>query len=233
MVSPETVAGLARRFGIQGTAPLPPRPEVAPSDPVLAVRRAADRQGREFVWLRWGLIPAGANDAKVGSRLINARAENAAERPSFRDAFRHRRCLVLADSFLVWQRAESKKRPYRVGFRDGRPFGMAGLWERWHDSGGAEVESCAVLTVPANGVVRPFQARMPAILEPGDYDAWLDPGIHDPQRLWALLRPYPDGALVAEEVGPKVRGPRPGAGDSPEPTVRPKSRPANEDRFLF
>ncbi len=199
-----TTTGLPDQLRAAGPPPLPSESNIAPSQPVLAVRSTPDGQGREMVWLRWGLIPATATDPHVGNHLINARAETIAERPAFRDAFRHRRCLVLADGFYAWKR----KRPHWVHFPDNRPFAMAGIWERWQKPGIEAVESCAVITVPANDLVRPFQARMPAILAPKDYEPWLDPGFQDVEQLRGLLRPSPDGELVAKPVSRDVNDPR-------------------------
>ncbi len=203
---PTTVGtpNLPDQYRAAGPPPIPSGPYIAPSQPVLAVRHVPNGQGREMVWLRWGLIPTTATGPHVGSRLINARAETIAERPAFRDAFRHRRCLVLADGFYVWKR----KRPHWVHFPDNRPFAMAGIWERWQGQGDEPVESCAVITVPANDLVRPFQVRMPAILMPEDYECWLDPAFHDVEQVQGLLRPYPDGELVAEPVSRDVNDSR-------------------------
>jgi putative SOS response-associated peptidase YedK len=110
---------------------LPLRYNIAPTQPVAAVRQAAGPGPRELVQLRWGLIPSWAEDKKIGARLINARAETAAAKPSFRSAFRHRRCLVPADGFYEWQRRDGKKQPYHLRLRDDRPFAFAGLWETW------------------------------------------------------------------------------------------------------
>ncbi len=201
-------AELARLFGATRVAEAAPRYNIPPAQPVLAVRQPAGGQGRELVTLRWGLIPAWATDPAVGNRLANARAESAADKPSFRDAFRRRRCLVPADGFFEWRRRGGSREPFFVRRRDGRPLAMAGLWECWHAPDGAPVETCTVLTTDANEVVRPLHDRMPALLAPGDVAAWLDPALQDPATVHRLLRPYPAGELVAVPVSRRVNDPR-------------------------
>jgi putative SOS response-associated peptidase YedK len=138
-----------------------------------------------------------------GPPLINARAETAATKPAFRSAFRKRRCLVPADGFFEWKAQGRGKQPYLFGPRGGL-FAFAGLWERW----GAALESCAVLTVAANGLGRPLHERMPAILHRDDYSLWLDPGVQDAEALQALLRPYPEGEMEARPVNSWVNDAR-------------------------
>jgi putative SOS response-associated peptidase YedK len=127
---------LADYFGIMAPLPRAPQYNIPPSAKVLAVRRRRGQPGRELVTLRWGLIPAWASDPKIGNRLINARAETAAEKPAFRAAFRHRRCLVLADGFFEWQRLGGTRVPYLVRLKDGSPFAFAGLWDHWRGEKG-------------------------------------------------------------------------------------------------
>ncbi len=185
------------------------RYNLAPSQPVAAVRIARDGV-RELVPLRWGLIPHWAKEEKTGYSTINARVETVATKPAFRDAFRRRRCLIPADGFYEWQFSPGSKRkqPWYIELKDGEPFAFAGLWERWEPrQAGEPVESCTILVTEANELVRPIHARMPVILDPTDYDAWLDPA-YDPSALHALLKPYPAHAMTAWKIGTRVNNPR-------------------------
>jgi len=139
--------------------------------------------------------------------LINARSETAAAKPAFRAALRRRRCLVPADGFYEWQRREGRKQPYHMRRRDGAPFALAGLWERWEGPDGA-IDSCALLTTAANELMRPIHDRMPVILDPQTFDLWLDPSMQDVERVQSLLRPYPAEAMIAYPVSPMVNNAR-------------------------
>ena len=189
--------------------PLEPHFNVAPSQQVAAVRRAPEG-GRRLQLLRWGLIPGWAQDPSVGYRLINARAETAAEKPAFRAAFKRRRCLVVADGFYEWQaRGRGRpKQPFLIRRRDARPFAFAGLWEHWRPKEGEPIESCTIVTTAANTLVADLHDRMPVILDPADYDLWLDPQEQDAERLRGLLRPCPDAWLECYPVGRFVNDPR-------------------------
>jgi len=199
---------LAEVFHLPQVPQLPFRYNIAPTQAVAAVRQAAGSGQRELVQLRWGLIPSWAEDKKIGARLINARAETAASKPSFRSAFRHRRCLVPADGFYEWQRLDGRKQPYYLRLRDDRPFVFAGLWETWTSPDGEVVESAALLTTDANATVRPVHDRMPVILAPADYERWLDPAVQKPDVLRPLLRPYPAEEMAAYPVSLRVNAPR-------------------------
>jgi putative SOS response-associated peptidase YedK len=162
--------------------------------------------------LRWGLIPSWAKDPAMGAKLINARAETVAEKPSFRSAFRHRRCLVVADGFYEWQKQEGKKQPFYFRLQDGQPFAFAGLWESWKDPNGEVVDSCTILTTEANQLMQPIHDRMPVILASQDYDLWLDPTVQS-EQLQNLLQPFPSEAMVSYPVSTKVNKP---TNDTPE-----------------
>lgn len=210
---------IQRVFRVPERPNLPARYNVAPTQQVPAVRleTGADGDGgRHLAMLRWGLIPFWADDISIGSRLINARAESAAEKPAFRAAFRRRRCLIVADGFFEWKKPAAKggkKQPYRAALKDGGPFGFAGLWERWTDpQDQSVVESCTILTTEANALCRPIHDRMPVILPADAYDTWLDPET-DPADAKALLRPYPSDAMTVHPVSTKVNAV---ANDGPE-----------------
>ncbi len=201
---------LAEAFGLSEVPSLFPRYNIAPTQavPVIRVLRANPAtKGRELVPLRWGLIPSWADDPAIGNRLINARSETVADKPSFRGAFRNRRCLIPADGFYEWKKAGKAKQPVYVQRRNGMPFAFAGLWEQWEREGEV-IESCAVITTAANELMAEFHDRMPVILDPKDYDLWLDAAVHDPKLLVPLLRPYPSDQLVAYPVSQTVNNPR-------------------------
>jgi putative SOS response-associated peptidase YedK len=199
------VEALAREFGVTGPLPdLAPSYNVAPSRPVAAVLSGGGDRRLEL--LRWGLVPAWADDPEIGSRMINARAETAHEKPSFRKAFRERRCLILADGFYEWQKVPAGKQPFHVRMKDGRPFAFAGLWETWNREG-EEVRSCAIITTEPNDLMAEIHNRMPVILSPEDHDFWLDPDVGDVEPLRALLAPYPPEEMEAYPVSRHVNRP--------------------------
>jgi putative SOS response-associated peptidase YedK len=204
---------IADLFDLAEAPAMEPRYNIAPTQPVLAVREVASGTGRELVTLRWGLIPHWADDPKIGNRLINARAESVATKPAFQDAFRKRRCLIPADGFFEWQKQAGRKQPFYIRLKDGRPFAFAGLWDRWLSPDGEEVETCTVLTTEANEVVRPLHERMPVIVKPDDFARWLDTQSQVPERVQPLLRSYPAGEMTAYPVSPVVNNPR---NDSPK-----------------
>ncbi len=204
----ETVAAL---FELPEAPALAPRYNIAPTQDVAAVR--ADTAGRrELVHLHWGLIPSWARDRAMGARMINARAETLAEKPAYRNALRSRRCLIVADGFYEWQKVGSRKQPWFVAFRDRRPFGFAGLWERWHGEGDTPVESCTIVTTTPNDLIAPLHDRMPVILDPGSFASWLNPALRDADRLAELLRPHTAAPMEAHPVGLLVNNP---ANDDP------------------
>ena len=201
---------LAEAFGVDALPNLAPRYNIAPTQDVVAIRHADD--GRELTMLRWGLIPGWAKDPAIGARMINARAETVAEKPSFRAAFRQRRCLVAADGFYEWRKTaeapKAPKQPYYIRLASGEPFAIAGLWERWRDPAGETVESCTLITTEANPELASIHHRMPVILAPADYDAWLEPHPASAAALHDLLRPYPGAEMVAFPIGRHVNNVR-------------------------
>ncbi len=168
------------------------------------VRLNRDTGKRELSLLRWGLVPFWAKDTKIAYNTINARAEEAAAKPAFREAMKKRRCLVPADAFYEWKRLEPRtKQPFAVALKSGKPFAFAGLWESWWPKDGEALETFTILTTDPNEVMEPIHNRMPVILEPDDYDRWLNPG--DPMRLPVdLLRPYNAEPMTAWPVSERV-----------------------------
>lgn len=193
-----------------------PRYNVAPTTQVLCV--VEEDGARVAQTFRWGLIPFWAKEKKIGARMINARSETVSSKPSFRAAFKKRRVLILADGFYEWRREGKTKVPHLIGMNDGKPFAMAGLWERWTDKEtDEEVRSCAVITTGPNALMEPIHNRMPVILPQAHWDTWLNPNINDKAQLQELLHPYPAEEMAARMVsksvgnvrnrGPEVQGP--------------------------
>ncbi len=186
----------------------PPHYNIAPSQMVACVRSHAESTNREYVELKWGLVPSWTKDVSIGNKMINARSETVAEKPSFRKAFKQQRCVVLADGYYEWKREGKAKQPYYVQFKDQHMFCFAGLWERWDHGNNSPLETCAMLTIGPNAVIEPIHHRMPVILHPKDYDTWLDSSIQDPTILSSLLQPYLPEEMEAHFVGPMVNNPR-------------------------
>jgi putative SOS response-associated peptidase YedK len=204
-------------------ASLPPRYNIAPSQQVACVRFDAERQRRTLDWLQWGLIPRWADDPAIGNRMINARGETVATKPAFREAFRRRRCLLPADGFYEWKRQAGGKQPYYIQLQDKRPFAFAGLWEHWRH-GELAIDSCTIITTAANALVSSLHDRMPVILDPSSYQAWLDPQYEDRESLEKLLIAYPTDRMTVEPVSRAVNNPR---NDSPrciEPAAPEKTQ---------
>jgi putative SOS response-associated peptidase YedK len=206
------------RFGLLEEAEIEqaPRYNVAPTDPVLAVRLNADGQ-REPGVLRWGLIPHFADPDSYERLLINARAETVAEYPAFRDAFQTHRCLIVADGFYEWRAEETGKKPVWITRPSKEPFAFAGLWAEARRSDGSSVHSCAIVTTEPGEVVAPIHDRMPVILERVDEAAWLDPASGE-DKLHALLAPTDD--LVVTEVSDAVNDVRQDGPALIEPPLR-------------
>jgi putative SOS response-associated peptidase YedK len=196
---------LQRALRLAGAMPnFPPSWNIAPTQDAPVVRRHPESGERRLDLLRWGLVPHWAKDASGGARLMNARAEGIADKPSFRDAFARRRCLVPADGFYEW-RAEGKgKQPYAVAMREGEPMVFAGLWEGWKQPDGSWLRSYAIVTTEANPRQALVHPRMPVILPPEAWPAWLGEVPADPPDLLALLRPFPPDRLACWPVAARV-----------------------------
>jgi putative SOS response-associated peptidase YedK len=197
---------LAKEFKVAEAPAAEARYNIAPTQNILGVRAVSDE--REMTFLKWGLIPSWAKDASMGARLINARAETVEEKPSFRGAFKQRRCIIPADGFYEWRREGGKKQPFFFRLRDERPFGFAGLWERWEGEAGEAINSCTILTTEANEVLRPVHERMPVILHPDDYELWLDVDARKRDLLKELLRPYAAEEMIGYPVSATINSPQ-------------------------
>lgn len=182
-----------------------PRYNVAPSQNVLTViQQDKKRIGK---WMRWGLIPFWAKEKKIGYKLINARAETVAEKPSFRHAFRQQRCLILADGFYEWKKSNGQKKPYRFQLKNNEVFAFAGLWDDWKKDG-EKITSCTLITTYPNKLAQTIHDRMPVILPPDAYDIWLDPNISDQELLYSFLKPYPEDQMEVYPVSTLVNSPK-------------------------
>lgn len=200
LVSP--YVAVTERFHVRVQPPgIKPRYNIAPGQEVLCVIRDGENRIEP---LRWGLIPSWAKDPAIGNRLINARAETLAEKPSFRSAFAKRRCLVVADGFYEWRPSGKRKVPVYIFLKSKKPFGIAGLYENWKTPDGKNLRTFTIITTDSNDLVRPIHDRMPVIVPADAEDCWLDPGEGSRERLQALLVPYPAEEMDAYDVTPVV-----------------------------
>jgi putative SOS response-associated peptidase YedK len=198
------INGLAERFEIEEyPSSLNPSYNIAPTQEVAAV--VEEDEKRKLEMFHWGLIPSWAKDPAIGNKMINARAETVSEKPSYRSAFKKRRCLILADGFYEWQKTDNGKQPYYIKMQDDSPFAFAGLWEIWQD--GEEIRSSTIITTDANDLMGEIHHRMPVILHPENYGVWLDPGFDEKEALIDLLKPYPSNKMEAYAVSRRVNKP--------------------------
>ena len=196
---------LAEGFEIQEyPSSITPNYNVAPTQEVAGL--VEEEEKRKLEMFHWGLIPSWAKDPAIGNKMINARAETVSEKPSFRSAFKKRRCLILADGFYEWQKTDDGKQPYHIKMEDDSPFAFAGLWEVW-DKYGEEIRSGTIITTDANDLMSEIHHRMPVILHPEDYGLWLDPDFDEKEPLTSLLKPYPSDAMEAYPVSRRVNKP--------------------------
>ena len=195
---------LEDRFTLRGglQMPLSPRYNIAPTQEVFTV--VNEGPGNEARMMKWGLIPFWAKDPSIGNRMINARAETLAEKPSFRQAYQKRRCLLVADGFYEWQKVGRNKRPMRITLASGEPFAFAGLWETWNTPSGGTVQSFTILTTSANETLAHIHNRMPVILRRDAEEIWLDHTVQDRELLSGLFAPYDPSETVAYEVSALV-----------------------------
>lgn len=198
---------IEERFSFRMTnLTLTPHYNIAPSQLVLNVMNDGNENRAGF--LRWGLIPSWAKEEAIGNRMINARAETVAEKPSFKRALQKRRCLVIADGFYEWKAEGKKKTPMFITLGSREPFGFAGLWETWKAPNGEAIHSCTIITTTPNTLMESIHTRMPVILSREAEALWLDRTIDDPQKLLPLLVPYPDKEMSVYEVSLFVNSPR-------------------------
>ncbi|MGX1262330.1 putative SOS response-associated peptidase YedK [Rossellomorea marisflavi] len=201
----ESVLELQQQFEFDLFADLQPRFNIAPSQEVFSI--ISDGKKRRGGTLRWGLVPHWAKEAKIGYKMINARAEGIEEKPSFREPFRKKRCLIIADGFYEWKKVDDRKQPYRFVMKDRKPFAFAGLWETWK-KGDAPLHTCTIITTTPNAVTEDVHDRMPVILKRADYDRWLDPSNQAVHMLKSLLVPYPAEEMELYPVSELVNSPK-------------------------
>jgi putative SOS response-associated peptidase YedK len=198
-------AAIALAFGLPFPPEIRPRYNIAPTQDVPVVRLSRSGE-RELAQVRWGLVPRWAKDPSIGTRMINARAETLADKPAYRMALRHHRCLVPADGFYEWKpRPGGGKQPMHVGMKDGAPFALAGLTERWLSPEGEVLDTCTIVTTEANALLAPLHDRMPLIIAPEDYERWLDVADDDVADLFA---PFPGDAMAYYPVSTRVNAVR-------------------------
>jgi len=192
-----------------------PRFNIAPTQPILAISNDAKNKVDFFIW---GLIPSWAKDPTIANKLINARGETVAEKPSFRGSFKYKRCLILADGFYEWkaQPGVKTKTPYFIHMKDRNPFAFAGLWDEWQSPDGGALRTCTIITTEPNELMSTLHNRMPVILHPNDYDQWLDPAPQTPEKLLHLIKPFPADSMSAYPVSTLVNAP---VNDRPECVV--------------
>jgi putative SOS response-associated peptidase YedK len=195
---------LAETFDVDNDVEWSPRYNVAPSQNVPIVRQDASQPSRSISLARWGLIPFWAKDAKAGYKMINARAETVADTPAFRDPFRSRRCLILADGFYEWSKEGKQKSPFCFSMADDSIFAFAGIWDRWRNADKEWIETCSIITTSANALLSGIHDRMPVIVRPESYDLWLDPGFTKVDDLHDLLKPFSADAMRHHRVSTHV-----------------------------
>jgi len=181
---------------------------IAPTQQVLTVTNES-KPGIEM--LHWGLVPFWAKDTSIANTLINARGETIAEKPSFKHAFKRRRCIIIASGYYEWQKTADGKQPVFIHFKDASHFAFAGLWEKWKDKSDPAAEvlrSCTIITIAANEALKSYHHRMPVILKPDEIDRWLTPGEINPEELQELIRPYPGDDFEVYKVSKAVNSPR-------------------------
>ncbi|QYY36966.1 SOS response-associated peptidase [Ruficoccus sp. ZRK36] len=215
---------MIKKFGLREAPPFKPRYNIAPGQPVAAVREDRNLGGRECAVLTWGLVPFWAKDPGIAFQLINARSETAAGKPAFRGPMRHKRCLIPADGFYEWKDLGSgRKQPWYVSPADGGLLALAGLWDHWGSPDGSEIESCSILTTNANDWMQPLHHRMPVLIQEKDFARWLDTSLERASDVEDLLRPPPEDALVRHPVSETVNSAR---NDGPELLAEAELPPA-------
>jgi putative SOS response-associated peptidase YedK len=195
-------------FAYREEPDFPPRYNIAPTQPIAILTAAAHSHGleRRFILMRWGFLPGFVKDPQDFPLLIKARAETLAERPSFRAAVKRRRCLAMADGYYEWLREPcgAPARTFLIRMSDGAPMGLAGLYETWSDPYGGEIDTACIVTTPANRAIGAIHDRMPAIVAADDHAQWLDNDGVEAAAAMNLLRPAPEAALQAIEIGNRV-----------------------------
>lgn len=195
---PDAMRAFARYVDVPN---FPPRYNIAPTQPIAVVR--LENRERRFALMRWGFVPQFVRDVATFPLILNARAEGIEGKPSFRAAIRRRRCLVLADGFYEWRREGKARHPFLIRRIDRGPMAFGGIWETWHAADGGEIDTACIVTCEANGVIAALHERMPVILDPADFEVWLDPNA-EMRDVLPLMRPAADDLLEMIAVSGKV-----------------------------
>ncbi|HTF25888.1 MAG TPA: SOS response-associated peptidase [Candidatus Limnocylindria bacterium] len=196
-----------------------PRYNIAPTQPVLTVRREHGQKVRHFTTMRWGLIPSWAKDMSIGNKTLNARSETVTTTPAFRDSILSKRCLIPADGFYEWRKMGSVKQPYCFEVGEGEVFALAGLWDQWTSPDGEIIESCTILTTTPNSLVADLHDRMPVIVPPDKYNLWLDPDVTDFKAICDILKPYDAMAMRLYPVNRKLNNSNNDDAESASPVI--------------
>jgi len=216
---------LEKEFSLKFGADIPLQQSynIAPTQQVPVI---VNEGSNRLITCRWGLIPPWSKDLAIGSRMINARAETLAEKPSFKGPFKKHRCLIVADGFYEWKKTGSGKIPVYITMKDSRPFGFAGLYSDWKPPEGEIIRTCTIVTTEPNDLIEPIHNRMPVVIEPKDFDRWLDHSRPDGKDVVDLMHPIRDDYFVARET----EMPRPQR-RKPEPAQKPKPEPKTDDQL--
>ncbi len=196
---------IAEAFGVAPSLETSPRYNIAPTQDVVTIMRNGTSH---LEWLRWGLIPSWAKEEAIGSKMINARAETLAEKPSFKRLLHSKRCLVVADGFYEWMQQGGSKTPMYITLKSKEPFAMAGLWDSWKSPDGQQIRTCTIITTEPNDLVARIHNRMPAILARDVEAAWIDPELTEAPAVLDLLHPYPPEQMEAYAVSSLVSSAR-------------------------
>ena len=212
------VSLVCEAFNIQqASIEIAPSYNISPSQEIVIINNKGTKQ---LIQCRWGFLPSPAKDASMGSRMINARAETVALKPTFKSAFKKQRCLVIADGFYEWRKINNKKTPVYIHLKSGRPFGFAGLYNPWTSPEGERICTCTIITTSANELLEPIHNRMPVIISRDKEDLWLNPFEQDQNVLLELLKPYPSAEMEIYEVSSNVNSPKYNSPDAINPVFR-------------
>ena len=206
-----------------------PRYNIAPTQPVLTVRRKDGQKSRQFTTMRWGLIPSWAKDTSIGARTLNARSESVTKTSAFRESILTKRCLIPADGFYEWRKMGSVRQPYCFEVGDGEVFALAGLWDEWTSPDGEVIESCTILTTEPNSVVADLHDRMPVIVPQEKYDVWLDPDVTDFETIRDILKPYDPEQMHRYPVSTRLNNSK---NDDAESAARVMLSVASQDKLF-
>ena len=199
------ISSIAEAFNIQqASIEIAPSYNISPTQEIVIINKKGTKQ---LMQCTWGFLPSWARDPSMGSKMINARAETVASKPTFKSAFRKQRCLVIADGFYEWHKIKNKKTPVYIHLKSGRPFGFAGLYNPWTSPEGKMFCTCTIITTSANELLEPIHDRMPVIIPRDKEDLWLNPEEQDQDVLLGLLKPYPSEEMQMHEVSAKVNYP--------------------------